>query len=151
MFHRIDHEVSRPALIAWLIAGLACCAVTSCKSHDSLFGQPSPGKIASEYFSALASNPPGDAFWQYDARFAEQLASIKANVPESMWAQKRDVLRQQWQAQMSSGNTEAQQIGGEGPCWQLIRPGDSVKILETRDEAGSASDSSTPNSLWLKS
>jgi hypothetical protein len=105
-----------------------------------LFGPPSPDKIASDYFSALTSDPPGDAFWQYDATFAEQLDSIEANLPQDMWKQKRDALRQQWQVEMNSKRTGSQQVGSQGPCWYLIRPGDSVKVIETRQDSGSSSD-----------
>jgi hypothetical protein len=139
MVHGFNSKVLKWAQVPWLLAAVAFCLCVSCKSPTSLFGPPSPDKIASDYFSALTSDPPRDAFWQYDAQFAEQLGSIEANIPKDMWPQKRDALRQQWQAEMKSRHVAAEQIGSAGPCWQLIQPGASVKVIEIRQDGGSSS------------
>lgn len=90
---------------------------------------PPPDTATKAYLNGLASNDL-DGFWKYYAGFIADVAGSTQNLPQSMWPQKIESLRQSWTKRISEDRKQG--YLRDTSCWRLIRPGATIRIVETR-------------------
>ncbi|MCI0721088.1 MAG: hypothetical protein L0338_19275 [Acidobacteria bacterium] len=103
--------------------------VLLCLSPCAWAQNPSPDAIIKAYLNGLATNNL-EGLWKYYAGFNADVTGTTQNLPQSMWPEKIDALKQTWIKRITEDRNQG--YLRDTSCWRLIRSGATIRVLETR-------------------